>query len=124
MLKLFVYSDAHMESGVSDAKFRLLDANKRPMTKTGGEAVTFVTGADGKVNVELNKETDGVSIEKNTVYYLEMIQAPAGYQKDNTLYSFMITDDPDYNSGGVWKYFNGDTMKVRLYEATAGAIRN
>jgi hypothetical protein len=32
----------------------------------------------------------------------------------------MITDDPDYNAGGVYTYYNGDTMKVRLYAPTPG----
>ena len=49
-----------------------------------------------------------------------MIQAVEGYQKDNTLYSFMITDDPAYSSGGFYKYYNGDTMKVRLYSKKSG----
>ncbi len=124
MIKLFVYAEKQMQAGVPDAKFILMDANKVPMEYKAGEnkgqPVIFTTGQDGYVNVELNEEDDGVKIEKNTVYYLEMINAPGGYQKDNTLYSFMITDDPNYNSGGVYTYYNGDTMKVRLYQASPG----
>ena len=124
MLKLFVYADGAMQTGVSGAQFILLDANQRALEyKQGdnkGEPVTFTTGEDGHVNIELHEEAGDISIEKNTGYYLEMIQAVDGYQKDNTLYSFMITDDPAYSSGGFYKYFNGDTMKVRLYPASAG----
>ncbi len=124
MLKLYVYANGKMQTGVQGAQFILLDANQRALEyKLGenkGQPVTFTTGADGYVNIELHEEAGDVSIEKNTGYYLEMIKAVDGYQKDNTLYSFMITDDPDYNSGGAWTYFNGDTMKVRLYPASAG----
>jgi hypothetical protein len=124
MVKLLVYPEGNMQEGIKGATFILLDANQRPLEyKLGdnkGQPVTFTTGNDGYVNIELNEEPGDVSIEKNTAYYLEMMQAVEGYQKDNTLYSFMITDDPDYNSGGFWTYYNGDTMKVRLYKAKPG----
>lgn len=124
MVKLYVYADGRMQTGIAGTKFILLDADKRAMEyKLGdnaGEPVTFVTDENGYANIELSEEDGDVSIEKNTTYYLEMIQAPNGFQKDNTLYNFMITDDPNYNSGGTYTYYNGDTMKVRLYEATPG----
>ena len=124
MVKLFVYAEGEMQEGIKGAQFILLDANQRALEyKEGenkGQPVTFTTGDDGYVNIELHEEDGDVSIEKNTGYYLEMMQAVEGYQKDNTLYSFMITDDPAYSSGGFYKYYNGDTMKVRLYPATAG----
>ena len=127
MVKLFVYPEGQMQAGVPGASFILLDDNQRPMEyKTGplaGQPVTFTTGSDGYVDVALSGE-DGAAIEKNTAYYLEMKQAVEVdgrvYQKDNQLYSFMITDDPGYNSGGVYTYYNGDTMKVRLYPAESG----
>ena len=113
-----------MQQGIEGAQFILLDANQRPLEyKVGenkGDPVTFTTGSDGYVNIALHEEAGDVSIEKNTAYYLEMMRAVEGYQKDNTLYSFMITDDPSYNSGGFYQYYNGDTMKVRLYPASAG----
>ena len=124
MVKLFVYAEGMMQQGIEGATFILLDANQRALEyKVGdnkGQPVTFTTGSNGYVNIELHEEDGDVSIEKNTGYYLEMMQAVPGYQKDNTLYSFMITDDPDYNSGGFYTYYNGDTMKVRLYAPTPG----
>ena len=124
MLKLYVYAENAMQQGIEGAQFILLDANQRTLTyKQGdnkGQPVVFTSGSDGYVNIELNEEPGDISIEKNTGYYLEMIQAVDGYQKDNTLYSFMITDNPAYSSGGFYKYYNGDTMKVRLYPANAG----
>ncbi len=124
MLKLYVYANGEMQTGIQGAQFILLDANQRALQyKVGdnkGEPVTFTTDENGYANVELNEEDGDVAIEKNTGYYLEMIQAVDGYQKDNTLYGFMITDDPAYSSGGFWKYYNGDTMKVRLHPASGG----
>ena len=128
MVKLYVYADGQMQQGIPGAKFILLDDNQRALEyKVGankGQPVTFTTGLDGYVDITLDEESGDVSIEKNTGYYLEMMQAVSVdetvYQKDNTLYSFMITDDPAYSSGGFYKYYNGDTMKVRLYEATPG----
>lgn len=124
MVKMFVYAEGHMETGLEGAQFILLDANQRPLEykvgKNMGQPVTFTTGSDGYVNIELNEEPGDVSIEKNTGYYLEMMKAIDGYQKDNTLYSFMITDDPSYSTGGFYQYYNGDTMKVRLYPKTSG----
>lgn len=122
MVKLYTYADGSMQTGVAGARFILMDANKRPLEyRSGGnkgEPVTFTTGENGIASVELHEEENDVSIEKNTDYYLEMIQAPKGYQKDNTLYHFLITDDPSYGSGSSYNYYNGDTMKVRLYKAT------
>ena len=128
-IRLYAYAQNHMEQGLGGAVFRLLDANQRPISYQAGEQagnpVTFVTGNDGYVDVALD---DGiVSIRKNTVYYLEMITAPAAkntdgsytyYQKDNTLYRFLITDDPSYT--GEYNYFNGDVLKVRCYPESAG----
>ncbi|MBR3240348.1 MAG: Cna B-type domain-containing protein [Oscillospiraceae bacterium] len=128
-LRLFTYAQNHMEQGLGGAVFRLLDANQRPIVYRAGdhagEPVTFTTGDKGYVMVQLD---DGiVSIRKNTFYYLEMITAPVSYdgsgkpvyyQKDNTLYRFLITDDPSYS--GNYSYFNGDVLKVRCYPEAAG----
>ena len=124
MVKVFAYADSNMQSGLSNAVFALLDQNQRAITyKTGakaGQPVTFTTDGTGYADIALDQTADGITVEKNTVYYLEMVSAPDGYRKDTTLYSFMITDDPDYNSGGIWTYYNGDTMKVRLYTDEPG----
>ena len=124
MVKLYVYGDRAMQKGIEGVTFILLDANQRALEyKLGanaGQPVTFTTGSDGYANIELHEEPGDVSIEKNTGYYLEMMQAVEGYQKDNTLYSFMITDDPAYSTGSFYQYYNGDTMKVRLYAPTPG----
>lgn len=137
---LYVYAENHMETGLGGATFRLLDANKRPMTypagEHAGEDITFTTsdgigdGAErrGYVTITLNEATDGVALHKNTAYYLEMVAAPytldAGgytyYQLDNTYYSFLITDNPNYTYGGIYSYFNGDVMKVRCYSDQKG----
>lgn len=114
MVKLLVYGGSNMQNRLPGAKFALLDANQRPVCRSNGEPVTFETADGGEADIRLDAQADGVTIEKNTIYYLDMVQVPAGYKKDNTLYSFMITDDASYDSGGVYTYFNGDTMKIRL----------
>lgn len=138
-IDLFVYADGHMETGLGGATFRLLDENQRPLKylagdKTGKE-ITFTTSKGdegeprlGHVTIGLDEDTDGLSIHKNTVYYLEMVTAPytleggvyTYYQRDNTYYSFLITDDPSYTYGSVYSYFNGDVMKVRCYPESDG----
>ena len=122
MVKLYVYADGAMQTGLEGAKFILMDANQRPleykMGENEGQPVTFTTGSDGYADVDLHDEEAGdVAIEKNTRYYLEMIQTPAGYQKDNTLYTFLIRDNPNYSD---YEYYNGDTLKMRLYPAEPG----
>ena len=131
-IRLFTYAQNHMEEGLGGSVFRLLDSNMRPMTyKAGanaGKQITFETGDDGYVDVTLNEADDGVTIHKNTVYFLEMIAAPFAekdgefvyYQKDNTYYSFLITDVPSYKYGDIYSYFNGDVLKVRCYPESRG----
>ena len=131
-IELFVYASGSMNSGLGGATFRLLDANQRPVIyKTGdkaGQQVTYTTGDNGYVTVELDE--GDVSIKKNTAYYLEMTKAPVQshgeglftyYKKDTTLYGFMITDSTSY-SGGVYRYSNGDTLKVRCYPEDEGGV--
>ncbi|MDO4805775.1 MAG: MBG domain-containing protein [Coriobacteriales bacterium] len=135
---LYVYADGQMETGLGGATFRLLDKNKRPIKylagDKAGQEVTFTTsdGDDdthrGYVTIGLDEDADGLSIRKNTVYYLEMTTAPytledgtyTYYKKDNTYYGFLITDDPDYTYGNVYSYFNGDVIKVRCYPQSGG----
>lgn len=131
-INLFVYPEGHMETGLEGAVFRLLDSNMRPMLYKAGDnaglPITFSTDEHGTVPILLDEETDGLSLRKNTVYYLEMITAPYAlsdgdyiyYQKDNTYYSFLITDMPNYTYGGVYSYYNGDVLKVRCYPESKG----
>ncbi len=131
-IDLFAYADGHMERGLSGAEFRLLDSNMRPMHYLAGEnagkEIKFTTGEDGTVTIRLNHESDGLAIQKNTVYFLEMATAPyeeingenVYYQKDDTFYSFLITDEPSYKYGDIYSYFNGDVLKVRCYPEAEG----
>ena len=43
-------------------------------------------------------------------------KAPDGYRKDSGVYGFVIKDNPDYEK---YEYYNGDTLKVRLYPEAA-----
>ncbi|MBR4545895.1 MAG: hypothetical protein IKO14_08015 [Oscillibacter sp.] len=124
MLRLFVYGNNNMREGISGAQFILLDENQRPMTRkkdpNKGDPVTFTTGENGYADIQIDEESGNAPIQKNTSYYLEMIQAPRGFKKDNTLYNFMITDNADYDSGGVRAYRNRDILKVRLQPEAPG----
>ncbi|MBE6998540.1 MAG: Cna B-type domain-containing protein, partial [Ruminococcaceae bacterium] len=131
-IRLYVYADGHLETGLAGAQFRLLDSNKQPMTylagAKAGQPIIFTTDENGASDIILFEETDGLTLHKNTAYYLEMITTPyvleggkyTFYQKDNTYYSFLITDDPNYSYGGIYSYFNGDMMKVRCYPESSG----
>jgi hypothetical protein len=100
-IELFVYADGHMERGLEGAEFRLLDSNMRPMHYLAGEnagkEITFTTGENGTVTIRLNHESDGLAIQKNTVYFLEMATAPyevingenVYYQKDDKTYEWL-----------------------------------
>ena len=133
-IQLYVYPDGEMEKGLDGAVFRLLDSNQRPIQVNGSD-VTFITGANGADHgYQTIALTGDQAIRKNTAYYLEMITAPytverddetdedvyTYYQKDNTLYSFVITDSPSYSLAGVYTYYNNDTLKVRCYPETMG----
>lgn len=135
---LFVYADGHMETGLGGATFSLLDGNKQPMYYLAGEnqgqPITFTTsdGEDGNkvgyVDIDLDDETDGLHLHKNTIYYLVMETAPftledgrfTYYQKDNTYWQFLITDDPDYGSDSIYAYYIGDALKIRCYPQSGG----
>ena len=131
-IKLYVYAEGHMERGLEDAEFRLLDSNMRPMVyKAGtkkGQPIVFATDEEGYADIALDEAKDGLAIRKNSVYYLEMTTAPFEilngeyiyYQKDNTYYSFLITDEPSYKYGNIYSYFNGDVLKVRCYPEGKG----
>ena len=131
-IDLFAYADGHMERGLEGAEFRLLDSNMRPLHylvgENSGKEITFTTDEHGTVAIVLNSENDGLSIQKNTVYFLEMVTAPyeivdgdyVYYQKDDTFYSFLITDEPSYKYGDIYSYFNGDVLKVRCYPEAKG----
>ena len=43
MIKLFVYGDTNMRTGLPDARFFLQDANQRPVYKSNGEKEQYVT---------------------------------------------------------------------------------
>ena len=127
-VRLYKYAENHMETGLPGAKFRLLDNNRKPLTYLRGnqlgQEIIFTTDENGYARIELDRSQTGLTIERNTLYYLEEIEPlVAGdtyYQKDNTLYSFIITDSPTYDIGNLYRYFNGDILKVRNYPESAG----
>ena len=127
-LNLLKYAANNMQNGsLAGAKFRLLDSQLNPITYSArlsnpdyanriGEQIEFTTGSDGMLRIMLSQYDHGLNLKKNTLYYLEEIEAPAGYALDGTLYSFAISDDPQYaRDDGVWIYYPGDILKIRNY---------
>ena len=79
---------------------------------------TYVKKVSGYANVLVNEDTTGAYLKKDTRYYLEEIQTaatdpqgnPASYKYPTFLYSFMISDHPDYSQ---YIYSNNDVMTAR-----------
>ena len=75
-IRLYVYADGHLETGLAGAQFRLLDSNKQPMTylagAKAGQPIVFTTDENGASDIILFEETDGLTLHKNTAYYLEI----------------------------------------------------
>ena len=125
-LDLLKYASENMQDGsLAGAKFRLLDSEKNVVRYTSrahdpsmvGKEVTFTTGSDGVLHIMLSRYEHGMTIKKNTTFYLEEIEPPEGYQLDPTLYSFIVSldsADAEYSSEeGVWVYYVGDILKIR-----------
>lgn len=137
-IRMFVYAEGHMEKGLKGATYRLLDSNKQPIRYerngtgiTAGDIITFTTDNNGYANVKLLESEGGVSIKKNTVYYLEEVTAPVSddghggktyYKNDHTLYSFVVSDNPSYKVDGIWTFFNDDILKIRYYTENQGVF--
>lgn len=111
---LMKYPEGHMEQGtLAGARFRLLDTDLEPVM-LGDEPVIYETNDDGPILVWLRQNLDGMTLHKNTVYYLEEIEPPEGYAREYTPLPFVISDDPDFEPPeGIPRYYIGDTMGVR-----------
>jgi len=78
----------------------------------------YVKKVSGYANVLVNEDTTGAYLKKDTRYYLEEIQTAttdpqgnsASYKYPTFLYSFMISDHPDYSQ---YIYSNNDVMTAR-----------
>ena len=109
-INILKVEDGDFKVKLPGATFQLLDANMDPVTNLSGEAVYFTTDADGKARVSGNRSTDGFTIQKDTRYYLREKYAPDGYALATFDYSFMISDEADYDK---YIYFDGDTLTVK-----------
>jgi hypothetical protein len=111
---LMKYPEGHMEQGtLAGARFRLLDTDLEPVM-LGDEAVIYETTEDEPILVWLRQNLDGMTLHKNTVYYLEEIEPPDGYAREYNPLPFVISDDPDFEPPeGIPRYYIGDTMGVR-----------
>ncbi len=113
---LYKYSAGHMEQPIEGAVFTMVDEHGNPVVypehATNGKAgqpITFPTEEDGYVEIKLNEQIDGISLQKGITYYLKETYSPATHAINNTTYRFTISDNPDYNN---YEYHSGDIVKV------------
>ena len=74
-----------------------------------GDPIYFITDSNGMINVQLNENTDGISLQKGERYFLVETKAPEGYERSTVHWSFQIEDTADYRN---LVYHNNDTMTV------------
>ena len=109
------YGEKDMRVPLSGAVFQLLDADGNVLTyNTGdnnGKPITFTTGSDGYVEIQLSSSTGYTGgLQKGTKYFLREIVAPAGYQITEDI-PFTISTDGKYDYSKNL-YANGDTLLV------------
>lgn len=124
-----------MDKGLNDAVYVLTDEDGNPIlypttAKNGlvGQPVTFTTGnidlnalpdgtrlaeetnyRDGYAWLYLDKDQTGLAFQKGITYYFKEYEAPPGYQKDDTIFTFTISEHPDYDD---WEYHKGDILRL------------
>ena len=119
-ITLYKYDAGHMETGLDGAEFTMVDENGEPIVYPAhatnghaGEPITFETktveGKHGYVDISLNEQEDGISLQKGITYYLKETKSPASHAKNNTIYRFTISDNPNYSN---YEYHSGDILKV------------
>ena len=124
-IKLLKYKDGLTSHGLQGATFQLFrgtgeyvqvsdneghtwwEEQKEPMkygdtpttraNGTVGANITFTTGSDGTVNIQVDQVRDGNELEGGVHYYLKEIDSPSGYQIDSSTeyWAFTLTSNPD-----------------------------
>lgn len=124
-IKLLKYKDGLTSHGLQGATFQLFrgtgeyvpvsdnegntwwEEEKEPMkygdtpttraNGTVGANITFTTGSDGTVNIQVDQVRDGNELEGGVHYFLKEIDSPSGYQIDSSTeyWAFTLTNDPD-----------------------------
>ncbi len=153
-IKLLKYKDGLTSHGLQGATFQLFrgtgeyvqvsdnegntwwEEEKEPMkygdtpttraNGTVGANITFTTGSDGTVNIQVDQVRDGNELEGGVHYFLKEIDSPSGYQIDSSTeyWAFTLTNDPDEVNYGdpnrpdeygnrQWVYFYyNDILKI------------
>ena len=119
-IHLLKYKAGNQNDRLAGAVFELYDSNGSPVTGKDGSTVTFTTPETGLLTIVGDQAQDGWSLQADTLYRLKEVTAPTGYQLAANDYYFQISSDGSVSYGSPnWKYFNGDTMTVKNYEATS-----
>ena len=124
-LRLFKYEKNNMGVPLSGAVFQLLDADRKVLTYNTGEnqgkPITFTTGDDGYVDIQLSNSTGYTGgLQKGTKYFLRETVAPDGYQiTEDTPFTISTDGTYDYSKN---LYANGETILVEDKKITKVSI--
>ncbi|MBR0227282.1 MAG: Cna B-type domain-containing protein [Clostridia bacterium] len=124
-IRVYKYAAGDMTQAIGGVTFTLVDASGDPVLYTNssttaghehvaGQHVTYTTGSDGYVTIKPSEQEDGFSLQKGITYYLKETGTPNEYARNNTIYRFTLSDNPDY---AVYEYHSGDIMKIYNWPA-------
>jgi len=108
-------------SGVSFALF-IADGDVPVVDNTGAQ-VTVTTDSEGMALIQGRQNVDGWVLETGVKYYVQEINPPAGFARDDTKYTFTIAADnvADYDN---WIYYDNDNLKVKNWPAVnSGSLK-
>ena len=97
-------------AGATFQLFYIQNGNQVPVRDSGGQNVTFTTGADGRVLIVGNLQTLGWTLWADRTYCLVETTAPAGYVLDPEPIYFVLTESP---SSQMEYDITGDQLSVR-----------
>ena len=125
---IFKYRSNHMETGLNDAVFELLDENKQPIVIDDQpfhmtSVHDSVTGKDGQIHLKLDQQEHGFTLSADRFYYIHEVTPPENYYPSDVYYQFKIRTDGtvDYSNR---EYLNGDTLNVRNSPKSMDVILN
>ncbi|MBQ8304746.1 MAG: hypothetical protein IJX90_00795 [Blautia sp.] len=124
-IRLLKHERDLMNKPLKGAKFALFNGDGTPVRYTkgprNGQQVEVETGENGIATVSGNSANDGWFLEKGKTYYLVETEAPEGYEKKTTHYTFQIADIPNYDADPRI-YYNNDIIRVQNDKQPQGEL--
>lgn len=123
-IKILKYESGNILKRLSGVTFALFIAEGDvPVVDNTGAQVTVTTDAQGMALIYGDQHNDGWTLATDVKYYVQEINPPEGYARDDTKYTFTIAADDvaDYDN---WIYYAGDTLKVKnRKDVTSGSLK-